>query len=1438
MVFQCEVYLKTIHTDKTFDMVRFINSGLNDFLPSIVEYLNSFHDPKKKKSVFGVRHPDSKGILSALEKVFDALKDFKPAYTFKTESIISLNQIFCYFLHPQSPGSIRSQSVSLFLKFLQVSNLTGNQINQDFSRSLNLLVPFTHFTKGPEDPRMHKFETHLLASIRPVTDSREGPGDQKLALKDLNTVLRFLVDNWIVYPQICYEVLYHHILCVVYKQGATEAKFTCPEYAFDDPISDIHDLIIQFFTQIFHNDKIMGDIMQTIESLQLYVHVLDVSSKFRNPENHLISLQQLSDFLSEKKNYLKKIEAFSNPSFFSRIVITGINNISSEDPVSSSPPEDKVLIRICTFVDLAIPTLQKISNGNMDIWSELFSTTLLNAPFAAASILVSMMVTSVNTNTFDKEMWKFISNLAAINPVHNAIIIYFILCFAVYIFPLLFDLNVKDVSEICINHTRRKQRTKQSSPADFVAENIQAILDTPDVFVRDCYIPYPSITFKDQIVHPGFIPLISKIKMRGFHVENKDREFLFQLTDSLLSPFSEYNLINDSSKSYAVFSPILAFALVLSDICIMPPGIQYDKTTLMSLTGKRLIKAVIGQPEKQIRSSAFLVLSNMLNTLSMKTKLNDSILTNWYACLIAMILSPDQDMRDKGFNNVVSTIDRAFFGSELLIPFLITVIEQNLITLSGTVCGFLASFPLFTTAFETPKSLIDFITSLVTKNPESFIENANQILSDVSNQNSNLRDRVLTHLFKLVDRAASGDLVCNWQLVLPTISALVADEVAKEQPDAKILTKSLDYLLKAINSNDGCFEAIMTINSMIMYIPILSKVIKNELFDFINTLTDKVLNLVPDPKTSKFAFKLIKLMSDIYINSFSITQGSEKYTQYIQFLEQKSKKGSKEFDETIQKLMENLIILLSVNYGNYPYPNSNNFPTNTEVIFDDNTPRQIFTSTKEGSIFTTTSDRHDVRFSVQTGCGHYVWHFNEINVNVPPSIPNEFNLQPTTSQDTIPPISALKQQTDFATIFNETVSLIEKASGLDFPYAAFPQEIENDLVQDLKEANSLASLNSNYSFNYPSNDKYPYYNTSLHLSENFAKPLENSEDLNESESQPLNIKISDKSTNSSTASLCGSHQSFTNEEDEAQAQERMLNEENIWIVARPRNQPTCLAAAAATASGKFLPSKPECMLTFEANTRTNQLLRKIMMNTTRFAVKIGVVFVGEGNEHQNDILRTTYDEANPHFKEFITGLGWPIILRNHTGYDGGLDLKGERNGRTSIYFADSMNEMMFHIAPLLPTDPKDEQQIYKKRHIGNDHTHIIYSQDMRDYDTTTITSQFNQAHIMIYPLQTALFRVETKWRSELKWFCPLRYSIITGKKALPSLVRATSMQAMNSYTDSQPQFTYPQDEMRTLIDEVLTNVKRDKFVWNPLKILMISKLEKEKKGKPATPNNN
>lgn len=178
----------------------------------------------------------------------------------------------------------------------------------------------------------------------------------------------------------------------------------------------------------------------------------------------------------------------------------------------------------------------------------------------------------------------------------------------------------------------------------------------------------------------------------------------------------------------------------------------------------------------------------------------------------------------------------------------------------------------------------------------------------------------------------------------------------------------------------------------------------------------------------------------------------------------------------------------------------------------------------------------------------------------------------------------------------------------------------------------------------------------------------------------------------------------------------------------------------------------------------------------RETMKIGVIYVRNQQENEKDIFKN--ETASDLYKEFVQGLGWSVDLKTHRGFLGGLDNSAQLStGATAPYFSNATTEVIFHDLTRMPTKANDNQQIHKKRHIGNDFVHIVWSEHDRDYRPWTIVSQFNFVHIVIYPLKYPMFRVQIFTKPEVGLFGPLMDGMVIDKAHLPSLVRLTAINA-------------------------------------------------------------
>ena len=213
--------------------------------------------------------------------------------------------------------------------------------------------------------------------------------------------------------------------------------------------------------------------------------------------------------------------------------------------------------------------------------------------------------------------------------------------------------------------------------------------------------------------------------------------------------------------------------------------------------------------------------------------------------------------------------------------------------------------------------------------------------------------------------------------------------------------------------------------------------------------------------------------------------------------------------------------------------------------------------------------------------------------------------------------------------------------------------------------------------------------------------------------------------------------------------------------------------------------------------RSNAMFDK---SPTRGVHKIGLIYVREGQETQNVILANS--AGSPLYRDFVRGLGWTIDVTEHRGYLGGLD-KSSSAGRTAVYWADALTEVIFHEVVAMPTSDTDHQQIHKKRHVGNDFVHVIWCEGLRDYDPLTITSQFNEAHIVIYPQEDGLCRVQVFRDLQNNIFGPLQHGMVVSKDILPALVRQTAINADNAITSriTPDPFKRPYATKRKMLNE-------------------------------------
>ncbi|OWZ15376.1 hypothetical protein PHMEG_00010989 [Phytophthora megakarya] len=227
----------------------------------------------------------------------------------------------------------------------------------------------------------------------------------------------------------------------------------------------------------------------------------------------------------------------------------------------------------------------------------------------------------------------------------------------------------------------------------------------------------------------------------------------------------------------------------------------------------------------------------------------------------------------------------------------------------------------------------------------------------------------------------------------------------------------------------------------------------------------------------------------------------------------------------------------------------------------------------------------------------------------------------------------------------------------------------------------------------------------------------------------------------------------------------------------------------------------------EHGPKLERSLKHLDKSPTRETMKIGVIYVGKKQHSQQEILHN--EKGSRAYELFLSQLGWKVDMQAHRGFVGGLDTnpKSLSNGNSTLYYASSHSEVMYHVVTMMPTKPSDPQQIDKKRHVGNDYVHIVWSDNATQaYDPSTITSHFNDVQIVIYPLRKAqrgLFLIKIHTKDKVPPFGPLQSGMVVHQVDLARLVRQTAMNANRVCRSQTMLYVRPYPTRKKLVDEIV-----------------------------------
>ncbi|XP_043916093.1 ral GTPase-activating protein subunit alpha-2 [Protopterus annectens] len=166
------------------------------------------------------------------------------------------------------------------------------------------------------------------------------------------------------------------------------------------------------------------------------------------------------------------------------------------------------------------------------------------------------------------------------------------------------------------------------------------------------------------------------------------------------------------------------------------------------------------------------------------------------------------------------------------------------------------------------------------------------------------------------------------------------------------------------------------------------------------------------------------------------------------------------------------------------------------------------------------------------------------------------------------------------------------------------------------------------------------------------------------------------------------------------------------------------------------------------NSKLLRELKNLDSRQCRETHKIAVFYIAEGQEDKCSILTNT--GGSQAYEDFVAGLGWEVDLSTHCGFMGGLQRNGS-TGQSAPYYATSTVEVIFHVSTRMPSDSDDS--LTKK----------------------------------------------------VPFFGPLFDGAIVTRKLLPSLVRATCINASRAVKSVLPLYQSFYDERALYLEAIIQN---------------------------------
>jgi hypothetical protein len=180
-----------------------------------------------------------------------------------------------------------------------------------------------------------------------------------------------------------------------------------------------------------------------------------------------------------------------------------------------------------------------------------------------------------------------------------------------------------------------------------------------------------------------------------------------------------------------------------------------------------------------------------------------------------------------------------------------------------------------------------------------------------------------------------------------------------------------------------------------------------------------------------------------------------------------------------------------------------------------------------------------------------------------------------------------------------------------------------------------------------------------------------------------------------------------------------------------------------------------------------------------YCFSIGLMYVAAGQTTEAQWFGN--QQGSPAFARFLSFMAERIELRGWQGYRGDLDVKTDSTGTHSWFSSVDGVDIMFHVSTELPSGEDEQQQLGKKRRIGNDLGVIIF-QDGGSF-VPPIVSQLLHVYTVVSPVEIdgrEFYRVEMSQKAGVEMCSPPLDAPYSLYPATPAFKRLLTYKIVNA----------------------------------------------------------